>query len=205
MKIRRLNMPRKTEEGEPTNGYGDWRKGVLDEYREALSELTAFQRRFVEAYLKADSGAEAARIAGSSAKNLEQVAWNTKQLPQVQKALALGMDCRIQAAALDDNEVIMNFREIFHKAMESGDYNAANRSSEHLGKILGLFGDTKGTDRKIAAKAKELRDEKAAQREQELDDGAHGMLEILRNSKLKEGTAEDTRDIIELDADEVAS
>lgn len=187
-------------DGEPVRAYGDWRKSVMDEYREALAELTPFQRKFVEAYLKSSTGAEAARVAGSQAKHLDQVAHNTKRDPNVQKAIALGMDCRIQAAALDDNEVIHNFREVFHKAMQEGRYSDANKANEALGKILGLFRDsTNVTDNKIADKARRFREEKAQERDREQDDAARSMLEILGGAKRREGTSADTRNIAEDD------
>lgn len=179
--------------GEPTNGYGDKSLELPNEdYRAALSELTPFERKFVEAGLKSDNWAEAARIAGSTAKNLEQVAWNTRKKEKVQKALALGMLKRIEAAALDDNEVIMKFREVFDRAIENGDYNAANKASENLAKILGLFGE-RSLDAKIAAKSRELRSAQEAERESQVNSEVEGMLDMLDTLKLREGTPEDTR------------
>jgi len=189
----------KEKAGEPKRAYGDWRKSVMDEYRECLGSLSPFQRRFVEAYLKAGSGAEAARIAGSQSKNLEQVAHNTKRLPEVQKAIAIGMDTRIQAAALDDMEVIHMMREVYHKAIEDKRYAEANKAAENLAKTLGLFqlSSRETFDDKVAKRAKDLRDDKAKEREIELDENASQMLQILGNAKAREGTAVDTRNIEE--------
>jgi len=189
----------KKKTGEPKRAYGDWRKSVMDEYREALGALSPFQRRFVEAYLKAGSGAEAARIAGSQSKNLEQVAHNTKRLPEVQIAIAIGMDTRIQAAALDDMEVIHMMREVYHKAIQDKRYAEANKAAENLAKTLGLFQlSSKETfDDKVAKRAKNLRDDKEKEQEKELDENASQMLHILGNAKAREGTAVDTRNIEE--------
>jgi len=187
-------MSRKKQPGEPTNGYGDNKEvDIPADYRAALADLTPFQRRFVEAGLKSDSWADAARIAGSTAENLEQVAWNTRKIEKVQKALALGMLKRVEAAALDDNEVIMKFRDVFDKAMEAGDYGAANKASENLGKILGLFDGTSKVDAKIAGKAREIRSQQEADREGQVDEATATMLDMLNDLRMREGSPEDPR------------
>lgn len=187
--------------GEPKRAYGDWRKSVMDDYREALGALSPFERRFVEAYLKAGSGAEAARIAGSKSKNIDQVAHNTKRREHVQKAIALGMDTRIQAAALDDMEVIQMMREVYHKAIEDKRYSEANKAAENLAKVLGIFQSKNATDDKIAQRARDLREDKNQEQEREMDSQTAQMYAILGNAKDREGTAADTRNIAEFPQD----
>lgn len=181
------------DDGAPKRGYGDWREDAGKKWRDVVRDLTPFERRFVEAYLKCDSGAEAARVAGSNAKNLEQVAYNTKKRPHVMTAIAVGLNYRIQAAALDDNEVIMKLREVFDAAMEDGKYAEANKAAELLGKTIGLFGNPKSVDARISQEAREQRDRAERERELEADGKMGSMLSILSNARLREGTADDPR------------
>jgi len=178
--------------GEPTNGYGNWREDEEGDFRTAMTALTVFQRRFVEASFTTDSWAEAARVAGSTAKSLDQVAWNTRKIPAVQKALAYGMARRIQSAALSKNEVISNLREVFQSAMKSKDFAQANKASELLGKSMGLFTTAK-VDSQIASKAQEFMDaEKDAT--VDVDDETKAMMTLLNKSRLREGTKDDPRE-----------
>jgi phage terminase small subunit len=168
--------------------YGDWRQDKPEEYRKALFKLTEFQRRFVEGYLETGCASEATRIAGSKAKNTNQVGWNTLNNENVQTAIALGLNTMIQAAALNSTEIINNFRNVFMKAMDEGKYAEANKATENLGRILGLFKDTnasKGKQR-IDEKAQEIRDN-----ESKTDSETSNMLNILGRARARVGTDED--------------
>lgn len=179
--------------------YGDWREDKPEEYRKALYRLTEFQRRFVEGYLEVGEATEAARIAGSKATRIHQVAWNTLNKEEVQKAIALGLNVKIQAAALNGTEVINNFRNVFMKAMEEGKYSEANKATESLGKILGLFKDDNKSRVKIQGKVQELRE--AQEDENEVDSSAKSMLNILDTARVREGTKDDPRNIQEDEED----
>lgn len=169
-----------------TRTYGDWRQEKPEEYRKALFKLTEFQRRFVEGYLESGCATEAARIAGSKAKNLNQVGWNTLNSEHVQTAIALGLNTMIQAAALNSTEIINNFRNVFMKAMEEGKYSEANKATENLGRILGLFKDTNASKAKVDAKAKEIREA-----DSKTDSETDNMLAILGKARTRIGTEED--------------
>jgi phage terminase small subunit len=171
------------------HSYGDWREDKPEEYRKALFQLTEFQRRFVEGYLESGEATEAARIAGSKAKNIHQVGWNTLNNENVQKAIALGLNTMIQAAALNSTEIVNNFRNIFMKAMEEGKYAEANKATEHLGRILGLFQDKNKSKAAIEEKARELREDK------QVDNDTQNMLEILGKARTRVGTKEDPVDL----------
>lgn len=181
-------MTDKKVTGEPSNTYGDWRKEKPEEYRKALVGLSEFKRRFVEAYLEVGCATEAARMAGSKAKRLHQVGWNTLNDEAVQIAIALGLNVKIQAAGLSNTEVINNYRNIFQSAMDDAKYAEANKATEGLAKILGLFGgNSRQADNEIQKKAKELRETP------EVDNAANNMLSILGKAKTREGTQEDPR------------
>jgi len=181
-----------SEDDKTTRHYGNWREEKPEAYRKALFKLTEFQRRFVEGYLETGCASEAARIAGSKAKNTNQVGWNTLNNENVQMTIALGLNTMIQAAALNSTEIVNNFRNVFMKAMEEGKYAEANKASEHLGRILGLFQDTNRSKAKIEEKAKELREG------EEVDNDTKSMLSILDKARVRVGTSEDpTLEVIE--------
>lgn len=179
----------KEPEGAPKRGYGNsaTENRSAEDFRLVMARLNPFRRNFVEAYLKCDSVAEAARCAGSTAKNPDRVGYNTLQDPDVQKAIALGMFRRIEAAALDSTEVITNLREIHQKAMEEGKFNDAFKATEAMGKMLGLFQDTT-----FGKKSKELQDN-ARRGPEKAPDEVKNMMDILSHAKTREGTSEDPR------------
>lgn len=175
--------------------YGDWRLEKPEEYRKALFKLTEFQRRFVEGYLETGNATEAARIAGSKAKNIHQVGWNTINTEHVQEAIALGLNTMIQAAALNSTEIVNNFRNVFMKAMEEGKYAEANKATEHLARILGLFKDTNRTKAAIEERAKDLRET------EQVDNDTQNMLSILGRARTRVGTEEDPNEYEDPDDD----
>jgi hypothetical protein len=104
--------------------------------REILNDLSAFQIRFVEQYIRTASASQAARLAGSKSATPETIGYKLLQDPRIQKAIAIAMKKRIEAVGLDTVEVIMKIREVYDAAMESGKFNEANRACELLQKEI---------------------------------------------------------------------
>ena len=101
--------------------------------------LSPFEVDFVTHYFSSDSGAEAARKAGSTAKRPEAVAYNTLQRPNVQAAINWGMKNRIEAAGIDSRAIISMLKTVYNEALAAGKYNDANKAAELLGNHLGMF------------------------------------------------------------------
>jgi hypothetical protein len=104
--------------------------------RDLLTDLSAFQIRFIEQYIRTASAGQAARLAGSKSDKPENVGYKLLQDPRIQKAIAIAMKKRIEAVGLDTVEVIMKIREVYDAAMEAGKFNEANRACELLQKEI---------------------------------------------------------------------
>lgn len=104
--------------------------------RELMKDMTAFQIRFVEAYIKTASPGKAAQLAGSQSSRPEQIGYSLLQEDKIQKAVAIAMKKRIEAVGLDTIEVIQKLREIYDAAMLAGKYESANKACELLTKQI---------------------------------------------------------------------
>lgn len=113
--------------------------------RELLTTMTAMQIRFVEAYVKTASAAQAARMAGSKSANPEIVGYTMLKMPKIQQAVAIAMKKRIEAVGLDTVEVIQKIREVYNHALNEKNYQAAIKACELLQKEIDKAkqGDTK--------------------------------------------------------------
>jgi hypothetical protein len=183
-------MPKKKNidplQGQPKRGYQmkEPRDPEREELYEIIAQLTPFEQKFVEAYPKAESAAEAARLAGSMAKRPEQVANNTLRNPKVMRAVALMRAKRIDAAALDEIEVVTKFREVFTTALDNGDYKEANRAAELLGAHLGMF---RGHGKSARNSPMFGLTDEGARLQREAEQG--GLSEALRNPNLRNDLA----------------
>lgn len=70
-----------------------------------------------------------------------QNAWEVYQREDVQDRLKFLQEMRIADLRVDQYMVINNLKTIAEKAMEEGEYPAANKANELLGKHLGMFSD----------------------------------------------------------------
>lgn len=108
-------------------------------FNRALLQLTPFQQRFVEAYIKSPNAREAALSAGSKSKQPEVIGWQTLNNKNVQATVALGLKLRVLAASLDATEVVQKLRDIYYYAMEKEKYAEAISATKLMGEALGLF------------------------------------------------------------------
>ena len=113
-------------------------KKELEELRKLLTEMTAFEIRFVEGYIRTASAAAAAKEAGSTSVNPQLIGYKMLQKPNVIKAIAIAMKKRIEAVGLDTVEVIQKTREVYDAAMMAGKFEAANKACELLMKQIEL-------------------------------------------------------------------
>lgn len=104
--------------------------------RDILIGLSPFQIRFIEQYIRTGSAGQAARLAGSEAKNPETVGYKMLQDERIIKAISIAMKKRIEAVGLDSVEVIMKIREVYDAAMEAGKFQDANKACELLQKEI---------------------------------------------------------------------
>lgn len=180
------NAPRRDIVGRPKRGYlqKEPKDPEREELYEILAQLSPFEQRFIEAYPKASSGAEAARMAGSIAKRPEQVANNTLRKKEVMRAIALMRARRIEASGLDEVEVIEKIRSVFTQALAHKKYQDANKAAELLGAHLGMFRGYGKQPRKSPLIGPS---EEAAQLQEEADKG--GLSRLLRNADIKDDLA----------------
>lgn len=113
--------------------------------RELLTTMTPMQIRFVEAYVKTASAAQAARMAGSKSGSPEVVGYSMLKMPKVQQAIAIAMKKRIEAVGLDTIEVIQKIREVYNHALNEKNYQAAIKACELLQKEIDKARQTKNT------------------------------------------------------------
>lgn len=104
--------------------------------REILSQLSGFQVRFVEAYIKTASAAQAAKMAGSESKSPEVIGYKTLQIPMVQQAIAIAMKKRIEAVGLDTVEVVEKTRRVYNEALAAGKYESAIKACDLLNSMI---------------------------------------------------------------------
>ena len=81
-------------------------------------KLTPKQQRFVEEYLVDLNGAAAARRAGYSAKNADNIASELLGKTQVREALAAAMEERSRRVEIDADYVLKNLVEIVERSMQ---------------------------------------------------------------------------------------
>ena len=83
-----------------------------------MAKLTAKQSRFVEEYLVDLNGAAAARRAGYSAKNADNISSELLGKTQVREALAVAMEERSKRVEIDADYVLKNLVEIVERSMQ---------------------------------------------------------------------------------------
>jgi len=124
--------------------------------KEILLELTPFQIRFIEQYIRTGVAGQAARLAGSKSNQPETIGYKLLTEPKIQKALAIAMKKRIEAVGLDSVEVIMKLRRIYDEALEAGKFEAANKACELLQREIERASKAPGEATKVGKVAARL-------------------------------------------------
>lgn len=103
--------------------------------------LTAKQQAFVREYLIDLNATQAAIRAGYSKKTAGNIGSENLEKPEIRAAIA-----EKQAEIGKQNDITVEWllgemRSVYHEAKREGEYAAANKSLEMLGKHKGLFTD----------------------------------------------------------------
>lgn len=101
--------------------------------------LNEKQLLFVTEYQVDFNATQAAVRAGYSAKTSGQISFKLLKNAQIQLAIKQALDRRVKRLELDADWVIRRLRRVYRLATAGGDYSAANRSLELIGKYLKLF------------------------------------------------------------------
>lgn len=103
-------------------------------------KLTPFEARFVAELLACPGNqAEAARRAGSKAKDPRKVADNTLRVPRVAKAVEAARAKVASKLEITAEKVLEDLETARKGAMGSGQFGAAIKASELQGKHIGMF------------------------------------------------------------------
>ena len=101
--------------------------------------LTDMQRAFVAEYLKDFNAKEAAVRAGYSPRNARALGSRLMSKPQVRAELDKYRE-QVQARAwLTVEKVLADLEEIRQRAVDAGDYRAATKAAELLGRYLSMW------------------------------------------------------------------
>jgi phage terminase small subunit len=107
--------------------------------RKRRQKINAQQILFAKEYLVDLSAKYAAIRAGYSEKTAHQIGHALMKQPHVQATIQAEMDKRSEVTDLTAERVIRDIDRVRQKAENEGNYNAALKASELLGKHLQLF------------------------------------------------------------------
>ena len=117
---------------------------------------------------------EAGEAAGYSHR---QNAWDAYKLQRVQDRLDYLKEMRMADLRVDQYLVINNLKTIAEKAMEEGEYSAANKANELLGKHLSMFTDKVQHEHSGKVDLKQVGDDDLDKRIKELEN------KVMQNDK----------------------
>jgi phage terminase small subunit len=103
--------------------------------------LSLRQQAFVDAYLKDPNGTTAAVAAGYSPKAAAQQSWSLLRNPKIQAALAEKTAKSAAVAVVDAAWVLQEAKATYQDAKSAGQYAAATKCLELIGRHLAMFTD----------------------------------------------------------------
>ena len=116
---------------------------TLPEELEVLVEnLSPFQRLYAEYRAKGLSQGEAAKRAGSNAKDkatLARTGYAAEQYPGVKEYILFLQKERASVAMIDQTEIIDKLRTVYREALQQDKFKPALDATELLGRMIGLF------------------------------------------------------------------
>ena len=101
--------------------------------------LTAKQLVFVREYQIDLNGTQAAIRAGYSPKTANEQAAQLLAKLSVREAIDAAQTARAERLNIDADWVVRNFRNLYLEALAAGEFGAAARCLESLGKYVGVF------------------------------------------------------------------
>ena len=110
-----------------------------------VSNMSPFQRTYLQMRSRGMSQADAAKRAGSQAgdqQSLGRVGYNVEQIKGAKDYMVYLQEQRTRISMVDEVEVIGNIRKVFEEAMTLGKMTDALKAAELLGNSIGMFGKT---------------------------------------------------------------
>lgn len=101
--------------------------------------LTAKQSRFCEEYMVDLNGTQAAIRAGYSEASARQIADENLSKPVIRDKISALQAEKSNELGITSKWVMEQFKAIYERSVSIGELNAANKSVEMLGKMIGAF------------------------------------------------------------------
>lgn len=101
--------------------------------------LTFKQERFVAEYLVDGNAKRAAEAAGYSARTAVRIGSENLAKPEIKRAIAAALKAQQKRTLITADQVLRDIERIAAKAEGAGEFNAALRGKELLGKHYKLF------------------------------------------------------------------
>lgn len=145
--------------------------------------IKAFTRAYIEQGFQ--NAAEAARRAGSTSKNPNQIAFQWLKEPWVQRELQIAKELLAEGKSplefLKEEDVISKLVNVYNMALQDKKYEPALKAVELMGKHLGMF--LQGSQG-ITSKTLTLREVQTLELTQDSDRLGH-LSSVLKSSKLE--------------------
>jgi phage terminase small subunit len=103
------------------------------------TKLSAKESIFIDEYLIDKNGSRAARAAGYSEANARATAHLMLKKPRIQTAIQAALDEQKKRTLIEADQVLKDIERIAGKAEAAGEFNAALKGKELLGKHYKLF------------------------------------------------------------------
>lgn len=103
--------------------------------------MTPKQEAFIREYLVDKCAAEAARRAGYRGSTVRKTASELLQKPHIKAAIAEALHAQMHRTLITADKVLTDIQEFGDKALLAGEFTAALRSREMLGRHYKLFTD----------------------------------------------------------------
>lgn len=97
------------------------------------------QKKFVDEYLKDLNATQAAVRAGYSAKTAYSIGDENLKKPEIKKAIAAAQKLVSQKTEIEVIDIVNDLQRLAGKAESAGNFSAAIKCKELLGKQIGMF------------------------------------------------------------------
>lgn len=97
------------------------------------------EQRFVDEYIVDKVGARAARVAGFSERTADKYAYELLQKPRIRAAIAKALKEQQKRTLITADQVLLDLDRLAQKAEGAGEFHAAIRGKELIGKHYKLF------------------------------------------------------------------
>jgi phage terminase small subunit len=147
--------------------------------KDKLQKLTFRQEQFAREFIKDFVASAAAIRAGYSEQTARKVGYQLLMKPHIAAKIDELQGERIKRTKIDSDEILRRLMRIADRTEQDGDYNAALRSLELLGKNLAMWTDKNISEVTYKNPFSSGQDEEAIQRD------AERMADVIRAGKEK--------------------